>query len=365
MLILMFCLSMLDAEWRTTDTGVFQPLKVSEVVVRPDGAFYVRNFNDSQIRLFGADGELVKTIGRKGKGPGEFTYPSNIFYDNGRLYVFDILTVKINAFDKEGEFIEAVTAPNRGLDLHYTPNGWIFGNWNEFGLQDKSELAWADLNFENQETLMKMEDGGFSQGSRVVSDGSTTVAEYAPIDNQPMVRVSPDGSRIYLTSIESFKITVFDSKTRKVVNTIQRDEPRIPFDEDWAEEKYKEMMEGRRNRDQVKFKKLFPEYFPPFRNLIVSYDGTLIVDRWRGRPDDNHYPLALTPEGKEIQMKHKYETYQRIAGVQGDAAYVLIFNTDDEEAGVARCSLKEVDEFVAANPIEFEGSAGYSISISN
>jgi len=365
MLVLMLCLSMLDAEWRTSDTGVFQPLRAREVVVRDDGAFYVRNFNDSQVRLFGADGELVKTIGRKGKGPGEFTYPSDIFYHGGRLYVFDILTIKVSIFEKDGEFIEAVTAPGRGLDLHFTPNGWVYGNWNEFGGQEKPVVVLSDLQFGNEKTIVTLKDSGFSRGSRVMSDGTTTVAEYSPIDNLPIVKTSPKGDRIYLTDIDSFKITVFDSKSGEVVRTIRKEEPRVPFDEEWAEEKYEEMLEGRSNRRQYKFKKLFPEYFPAFRSLTVAYDGTLIIDRWRGRPDDNHHPIALSPEGEEVEMKHKYATYERLAGVHGDAAYVIIFNADEEEAGVAKCALKDVDQFVAENPIEFDGSSGYSISISN
>jgi hypothetical protein len=249
------------------------------------------------------------------------------------------------------------------LRLHKVENGWVYGDWGSIGRPETPTFYWADMEFKQKETLVSLQDGGFSKGSMVWSDGSKTIAEFSPIDNRPIIAISPDGKRIYFSSIETFKITVFDAATRKVIRTISREEPRIPFDEDWAEERYQDSISD--DREKHDYKKNYPEYFPPMREMEVAYDGTLIIDRWRGRPDKNHYPIALSPEGEEVQLKHKYATYLRLAGVWKDKAYIFIFNEDDEEAGVARCALKDADAFVEANPIVFEGSAGYSISISD
>lgn len=364
MLMMMFCLMMVDAEWQMSNTGVFQPLRAREVIVRPDGAFYVKNFGDAQVRYFGADGELIKEIGRKGKGPGEFTYPVDIFFADGHLYVFDVLTVKISKFNKDGEFIDAVEAPSRGIELHKVANGWVYGDWGAFGRTDeKPVLYWSDPEFKTKKVLTEIEDAGWSQGTSITSDGTHTEATYSPLENRPKIAVSPDGKHVYFTSLGGFKIHVFDVGTGAKVRTIKRDEPRIPFDETWAEEQF--MKKSEEDRQRHKFKKNYPEYFPPIRQFITAYDGTLVIDRWRGRPDKKNHPLALTPTGKEIDLKHNYKTYERIAGVHQGSAYVIIFNADDEEAGVAKCALADVDAFVEANPIKFDGSSGYSISISN
>lgn len=363
MFLMMFCMLMVDAEWQISNTGVFQPLAADEVVVRPDGAFYVKNFNDSQVRYFSAEGELLKEIGRKGKGPGEFTYPVDIYFADNHLYVFDVLTIQVSRFNKEGEYVDSVKVPGRGLELVRVKNGWVYGDWGDFFGTDSPTVFWTDEQFKEKKALLKLDDAGWGKGSWVMSDGSKTTATYSPIENRPIIATSPDGSRVYVTSIKSFKIDVFDAISGKKINTIKRDEPRIPFDEEWAEEKFLET--NAESRKKHKYKKNYPEYFPPFRELIVSYDGSLIIDRWRGRPDKNHHAVALSPDGKELKLNHDYETFDRIAGVHKEHAYVLIFNADDEEAGVAKCALAKVDAFIKANPIEFDGSSGYSISISN
>lgn len=363
MFAIMFCMMMAGAEWQTSDTGVFQPLRANEVVVRPDGAFYVKCFNDSQVRYFSKDGKLVKIIGGKGKGPGEFTYPTDLYFDNNRLYVFDVLTTKISAFDLDGNYVDAVKVPNRGLQIHKVDGGWVYGDWGGIARETEPAFFWVDESFKNKKTLAKLKDAGFSQGSMVWSDGSKTIATYAPIDNRPIIAVSPDKKRIYFSSIERFEVSVFDAATQEKITTLSRKEARIPFDEEWAEEKYKEARAD--DREKHNYKKNYPEYFPPMRRMIVAYDGTLVIDRWRGRPDDNHYPIGLAPDGKETKLKHKYATYLRLAGVHGDSAYIVIFNADDDEAGIAKCALKDADAFVEANPIEFEGGYGYSISISD
>jgi hypothetical protein len=50
--------------------------RVGSVAVDRDGQLYVFEVQDRHIRVFGATGRLLRTIGRAGNGPGEFAAPT-------------------------------------------------------------------------------------------------------------------------------------------------------------------------------------------------------------------------------------------------------------------------------------------------
>jgi DNA-binding beta-propeller fold protein YncE len=61
---------------------------------------------DSQahdVKVFDADGRLVKTIGRRGEADGEFNYPSHIAFARGELYVADTMNSRVQVFADGGE----------------------------------------------------------------------------------------------------------------------------------------------------------------------------------------------------------------------------------------------------------------------
>jgi DNA-binding beta-propeller fold protein YncE len=71
------------------------------------GRLYVVDTGVHQVKVFGMDGELQFTIGRRGTGDGEFNYPTAIWRDKaGRLVITDSLNFRIQVFDGSGGFIE-------------------------------------------------------------------------------------------------------------------------------------------------------------------------------------------------------------------------------------------------------------------
>jgi hypothetical protein len=55
-----------------------------------DGRLVVTGGSDASAQLFSADGRLLKILGRRGSGPGEFQVPlSPRFGPDGRIHVLD------------------------------------------------------------------------------------------------------------------------------------------------------------------------------------------------------------------------------------------------------------------------------------
>ena len=88
----------------------------SGLAIAPDGCLFVSDgYGGHRVHKFSADGELIKSWGKQGTGPGEFALLHNIWVDkNSRVYIADRENNRMQLFTDEGEFIEEwtdMTAP--------------------------------------------------------------------------------------------------------------------------------------------------------------------------------------------------------------------------------------------------------------
>lgn len=60
-----------------------------------------------QVLVLDLGGALLKTIGRRGTGPGEFNYPTALTLAGGELYVVDALNFRIQVLTPEGKFLRS------------------------------------------------------------------------------------------------------------------------------------------------------------------------------------------------------------------------------------------------------------------
>ncbi|MDJ0838203.1 MAG: 6-bladed beta-propeller [Acidobacteriota bacterium] len=347
------------------DTGLFQVMLEDEVYVHPNGEVYVLNFSESQIQHYAADGSLKQKIGGKGKGPGQFTFPIYFKAMNGHLYVQDLLTQSVSVYDMEGKYLNRHRLDSRNLTLQRTRNGWIF--WTRHGSPLKgspSKLEWGGDDFSEKRVLAKIADGGWTSGTWVMNQNGKLSAGYSPLEVCPQLAVSPDGSRCYYAYPRKFQIDVYDGSTGKFLQSIRSDWDRIPFDKEWAEEKLLEDTEQvRRDMPSLKIHGMFPEYFPAIREMKFDLENNLVVNRWRGRPDDIDYPIAFNAEGKEIPVKYEWNVLRRLAGVVGDIAYIIMFE-EGGDAGIAKVEVANVNQFVKDYPVT-DWEVTRNINISN
>lgn len=78
---------------------------VSDTNLDEDGTIYISDAGNQRILVVSERGEHIRTIGRKGEGPGEFLSPSNITVGFGRLYVYDRPLSRISTFDLDGRLL--------------------------------------------------------------------------------------------------------------------------------------------------------------------------------------------------------------------------------------------------------------------
>ncbi len=70
------------------------------------GNIFVLDGRENRIQVFDASGRYVKTIGRKGQGPGEFQAPERLLISpQGEIFVWD--SARISVFSADGRYLRA------------------------------------------------------------------------------------------------------------------------------------------------------------------------------------------------------------------------------------------------------------------
>jgi hypothetical protein len=81
----------------------------SDIAMDSAGNIYVLDTSNQRIQKFSPAGKYLATIGRKGQGPGEFSYPAALDIDGqGNLYVLDPFVKKIHVLSPRGKEEKAI-----------------------------------------------------------------------------------------------------------------------------------------------------------------------------------------------------------------------------------------------------------------
>lgn len=94
--------------------------RVGDLAVDPAGRIYVLDTQAQEVRVFDAQGRYVRTLGRKGGGPGELRGATGMgFAPDARLWVVDPDAARYSVWDTAGTLVAA----------YRRPGGAVFGRW--------------------------------------------------------------------------------------------------------------------------------------------------------------------------------------------------------------------------------------------
>lgn len=77
---------------------------------------YVADAYGHDVKVFDADGRLLRTLGTRGEGPGEFNFPTYLTLARGELYVTDTMNSRIQVLDAATGQLK-LTIGERGLNV--------------------------------------------------------------------------------------------------------------------------------------------------------------------------------------------------------------------------------------------------------
>ena len=70
------------------------------------GIIYVADTHAHDIKVFNDDGKLLRVVGKRGEGDGEFNFPTHLAFAGDKLYVTDTLNSRIQVFDADDRMIQ-------------------------------------------------------------------------------------------------------------------------------------------------------------------------------------------------------------------------------------------------------------------
>ncbi len=110
-----------DAQWQMAGAlggGTGEFAAVTDVAIDPDlglGLVFVADGGADLIKVYGPDGQLVRTFGGPGTGPGEFDFPAAVWVSaGGEVYVGDQNNDRVQVFDRSGVFLRCFGAQGGG-----------------------------------------------------------------------------------------------------------------------------------------------------------------------------------------------------------------------------------------------------------
>ena len=72
------------------------------------GRIYLADPGHHNLDILDLQGRLIKAVGKRGSGHGEFNFPTDLDLDaQGNVYVVDSMNARVQVFDGEGKFLRA------------------------------------------------------------------------------------------------------------------------------------------------------------------------------------------------------------------------------------------------------------------
>lgn len=287
--------------------------RVRGVVRLSDGRIAVADNRAPDLRIFDADGRWVRTLGRKGGGPGEFQSPSILGVLPGdTIVVVDGSLRRISLFHPDAGFIRSATAgddvPGYLLAVGMFASGAVVDERTvfpdnpaegygrrpvEYRVIGLDGALVSDLGrFPGYEAVMaSQEDGGYTQ----------VITGAAPFGKSPVAAVR--GDRFYCGAQDAWEIRVLrpDGSLERVIRWNR--EPAPVTDAQVAafiENKLSNLPDGNLTR---RYRKLYrdapiPERHPAYGSLFVDRLGWLWVEETRLSEDAPHRWTIFDPEGR-------------------------------------------------------------------
>jgi hypothetical protein len=111
------------------DTGF---ATINGVDVDRDGNVYALEGQQLEIRVYDTNGRLVRTIGRRGSGPGEFERAPRFWVLGDTVWVFEprARAGRLTLFDRGGNVLGTATVATVGVPLQRPGSGgWVLPRW--------------------------------------------------------------------------------------------------------------------------------------------------------------------------------------------------------------------------------------------
>lgn len=289
------------------DEAFFEDLplhQVRGVAVDEEGAIYVSDGGNARVAVFDAAGQLVRTFGGPGSGPGEFEALSKIkIGGDGHLYTLDAKLRRVSSFTRDGNFLQSIAVKERALDM---------------AVGDDDELFLVTWQFRPQDAQVAIYNTG---GKRTGSLVTPLPSSHAVALTGNAGRIARTPTALYYAFSYPYRIEHYDH-SGVLQRIITREDDAFVAPASPASAGGSVMGADLPNR---------------IGGLGVAGDGTLVVHlQYEDKPGALDF---FSPEGKFLQSIILPDEH-RLGAVVGDAVYTYIGGQEERAASVTKWHLE-------------------------
>jgi len=244
-------------------------LMVEKVDADSQGNIYALAVRECKIQVYSPKGEYLRTIAKKGQGPGELELPLYILLDkDDNLYVFDYTKSAFIVFNPQGNYLRNISTKGRYREI---PDRILFDSRGNFiigsdRILDKSfKISRYDKDFNQAEDLY-VKAGIVSW---IYKGGGVSIQ--APRYTPGVVWAMNDKENIFVCYNKTYDVEVY-SPEKKLIRTITRKfvPEKVPQDEI---DEIAKLSRGMLTDQDI------PRFKPPVKRLFVVGDH-LFVQKW-------------------------------------------------------------------------------------
>lgn len=295
--------------------------RIRNFVVDEKGSIYVLDEKNTRVQAFDASGKYVRTIGRKGQGPGDLDIPLSLSLDrtSDELMVLQGIR-RLSFFRTDGSFIRQLNV-NDSIRAQLDSRGQIY-------LLEQSRSKEGTWSFD----VRKLSMFGTDLGVVASVPGQGYTGQINPFFPYNYFQIDRSDNLIYGDS-RSYEILFFEPSEGKLFKKISRLYSAIPV----TEEDRKRELKNTPPEVQSYINIVFPRYHPIFSGFFLSDVGHLFV-RTEERTKDGldiydvfdaqgHYAsrMPLKPRGITILNDRYYALEEDEDGFQYVKRYKVIW----------------------------------------
>ena len=278
--------------------------------ILPNGNILVGDRGDMSLKVFDPRGKLVKSLGRKGSGPGEITYLSRVWRCGNDIITYDI----------ENGYRNTVFSTDLTLNRSFRFRGPV-GNNTPYTSSCNSagrflHLGWESHNaikggvFRSQaplwtsgidSTVTPVGEMAGSERWGLVVDGQVRGTRPLPLGKEPVIAMGSD--RFYTGTADTYSITMHALDGR-VLGTFGKPGVALSTTNADIDQAIETEAAGRgddvRARVRATYEKMdLPKTVPAYKAMLVDSEGAVWVRDYRSRGNQVTWTV-FTREGRQL-----------------------------------------------------------------
>jgi hypothetical protein len=249
---------------------------------------------ETHVKVYAKNGTFLRTIGKKGEGPGELLNPNRIFIVGGNRLVIEDFIRNLTYYSFDGIHIKTQsTATIFPTGILVNSNGEIFAitNINEPDTSGK-EVKLFDKNLSYIETIISAPKPKLNP---------QILKPFQPEINWALLK----DSNLIISYKEDYELEIYNSQGEKIREIKKEYNPVIITEED-VKQRIKRVPEGR--------KLVVPKFFPSFHSITAEDEGRIFVRTYEKAREGKYYCDVFDSEGRyitKVPLKGRLQVWKK------------------------------------------------------